>query len=76
MRIESGLSTYEKECARLGDDFRKVFEQRAREKKIMKSMGLEFDMNSSKPKAGTKTRAKKSDGKTAADKSQSSEEEQ
>lgn len=78
LRIESGLSTYEKECARLGDDFRKVFEQRAREKKIMESMGLEFSMSSEKPKAGTKTRGKKSDksnGKSTAEQSQSDEEE-
>jgi lambda family phage portal protein len=43
LRIDGGLSTYEAECARLGDDFRKVFAQRAREKKLMESYGLEFN---------------------------------
>lgn len=42
MRIERGLSTYERECAQLGQDFREVFAQRAREKKLMDSYGLEF----------------------------------
>lgn len=41
-RIEGGLSTYEKECARLGEDFREVFAQRAREKKLMEKLGIEF----------------------------------
>lgn len=35
LRIEKGLSTYEEECARLGKDFRDVFAQRAREKRMM-----------------------------------------
>jgi len=39
-RILGGISTYEKECARLGDDFREVFAQRAREMKMMESLGL------------------------------------
>jgi lambda family phage portal protein len=42
MRIEGGLSTYEKECARLGDDFREIFAQRAREEKLMATYGLKF----------------------------------
>lgn len=41
-RIDGGLSTYEKECARLGEDFRAVFEQRAREKKMMDDLGIYF----------------------------------
>lgn len=41
-RINSGLSTYEKECARLGEDFRRIFRQKAREKKLMDSLGLDF----------------------------------
>lgn len=40
-RIKSGLSTFEKECARLGEDFRKVFRQRAREDRMLKSLGLD-----------------------------------
>lgn len=51
LRIKSGLSTYEKECALLGDDFRKIFAQRAREDKLLKKLGLEFNLESSAPKA-------------------------
>ena len=43
LRIKAGLSTYEIECARLGYDFRDVFEQRAREEKRVKTLGLSFD---------------------------------
>lgn len=41
-RIEGGLSTYEKECARLGEDFREVFKQRSREKKLMETLDVSF----------------------------------
>lgn len=41
-RIDAGFSTIEKEAARLGEDFRKVFRQRAREKKLAESLGLAF----------------------------------
>lgn len=40
-RIKNGLSTFEKECARLGEDFRRVFRQRAREDRMLKELGLE-----------------------------------
>lgn len=49
MRINSGLSTYEIESARLGNDFREVFRQRSREKKLQESLGLSFDTNPVKP---------------------------
>ena len=42
MRINSGLGTYEKECARLGEDFRKVFKQRAREQRLAEKLKLTF----------------------------------
>lgn len=48
LRIKSGLSTYEKECARLGDDFRDTFEQRAREEKLISGYGLSFALDTSK----------------------------
>ena len=51
LRIKSGLSTYEKECARLGEDFRDVFEQRAREEKIISKLGLSFTMDTTKQTA-------------------------
>lgn len=49
MRIKGGLSTYEAECARLGEDFRRVFRQRAREERMLKELGLEFSLEATKP---------------------------
>lgn len=49
MRIKSGLSTYEIETARLGVDFREVFRQRAREKRLAESYGLDFALDVKKP---------------------------
>ena len=40
LRIQNGLSTYEKEASRLGDDFREIFIQRAREKRMMEELGI------------------------------------
>lgn len=51
LRINSGLSTYEAECARLGEDFRRIFRQQAREKKMMKALGIEFTTGAEKPGA-------------------------
>lgn len=45
-RIAGGLSTYEIECARFGEDYREVFKQKAAEAKIISTMGLVFDMGS------------------------------
>lgn len=44
MRIDSGFSTIEQETARLGNDWRKVFVQRAREQKLAEELGLTFGM--------------------------------
>lgn len=49
MRINSGLSTYEMEAARLGLDWRRIFRQRAREDKLIKSYGLTFTKEATKP---------------------------
>jgi len=51
MRIAGGLSTYEKECARLGEDFRRVFKQRARENKMMSELDLTFSTDAAQPGA-------------------------
>lgn len=51
LRIKSGLSTYEKEAARLGEDFRRIFRQRAREERMMGELGLSFDTDPQKPGA-------------------------
>lgn len=39
-RIDGGLSTHEKECARFGEDYREVFRQRKREQQMIEEMGL------------------------------------
>lgn len=49
LRIKGGLSTYESECARLGVDYRRVFRQRSREQKLAEALGLQFDMEATKP---------------------------
>ena len=49
MRINSGLSTYEKEAARLGEDYRRIFRQRSRENRLMKTLKLEFAPQATKP---------------------------
>lgn len=51
MRIASGLSTYEKECARLGDDFRMIFNQKAREERMIKASNLTLTLSTTKPSA-------------------------
>jgi lambda family phage portal protein len=43
LRIDSGLTTLESECARLGYDFRDVIAQRAREKRLLVAAGLWID---------------------------------
>jgi len=49
MRINSGLSTYEIECARLGYDFREIYRQQKREKRLREEAGLSFDTSPKKP---------------------------
>lgn len=51
LRINAGLSTYQAECARLGEDFRAVFKQRSREQRMMTELGLSFDAQATKPGA-------------------------
>ncbi|MBT9159036.1 MAG: hypothetical protein DDT26_00285 [Dehalococcoidia bacterium] len=51
LKINAGLSTWEKECARLGDDFRDTFEQLASERTMMAELGLAF--NTAPVKSGT-----------------------
>lgn len=48
LRIKSGLSTYEKEIGKLGEDYRDVFDQRAREEGILKEKDLPFILDTNK----------------------------
>ena len=59
LRINSGLSTYEAEAARLGEDFRRIFKQRAREQKMMTALGLEFSTGAEKPGANDRQQTMK-----------------
>jgi lambda family phage portal protein len=53
LRIKAGLSTYEEECAKLGKDYREVFEQRAREEKLIGALNLPINLDATaKGKAG------------------------
>lgn len=52
LRIKAGLSTYEIEIARLGEDWREIFEQKAIEAGIMAEKALVFDLNTNKGNTG------------------------
>lgn len=47
MAIDGGLSTYEREAALMGEDYRDVFEQRAREQRMQREAGLSFNRSPS-----------------------------
>ena len=65
LRIKAGLSTYEIESARLGNDFRKVFAQSARENRIIKKLKLTFSMDAQKSMQGQGTQKTLKGGKGA-----------
>lgn len=45
LRIKAGLSTYEKEAAKLGEDYRAVFAQRAKEEALATTLKLPFSLD-------------------------------
>lgn len=45
--IRSNLSTFQRECAKRGLDWRKVFKQRAAENELAKTLGLPIDLTTS-----------------------------
>lgn len=49
LRIKAGLSTWEIEAGRLGVDWRKLYKQQARERKMMKDLGLDFALDATQP---------------------------
>ncbi|UMY19125.1 phage portal protein [Methylobacterium organophilum] len=61
MRIESGFSTLEKECAEQGADWQEVLQQRARERKFAASLGLP-DIHVKAPGAAAETSDEESEG--------------
>ena len=52
LRIKAGLSTYEIEIARLGEDWREIFEQQALEAEVRSEHKLVFDLNTNKGNTG------------------------
>ena len=52
LRIKAGFSTYEIEIARLGEDYREIFEQRAAEEELISSHKLTFDLSTNKGNTG------------------------
>ena len=48
LRIKAGLSTYEKEAAKLGEDYRELFAQRAKEEGLAKKFNLPFSLDAQK----------------------------
>lgn len=52
LRIKAGLSTYEIEIARFGEDWREIFEQQALEAGVRAEKGLVFDLNTNKGNTG------------------------
>jgi lambda family phage portal protein len=51
MRINSGLSTWEDEAARLGKDWRRLFKQQSRERRMQTDLELSFATEAKKPGA-------------------------
>jgi len=67
-RIKNGLSTYEIEIARLGGDWRTVFEQRAEEEEIIRTRNLNFTGEAQKAdSAGNTTTADESEASNSND---------
>lgn len=52
LRIKAGFSTYEIEIARLGEDYREIFEQRALEEGLIAEKKLVFDLSTNKGNTG------------------------
>jgi len=45
LRIKAGLSTYEKEASKLGEDWRELAAQRAKEEKVFRDLDLPFSLD-------------------------------
>lgn len=59
MRIGAGMSSLQAETARLGDDYRVVLRQQAREKKLKEKLGLDFSNEATKPGANDRQQTMK-----------------
>jgi lambda family phage portal protein len=66
LRIDAGISTHEIECARLGVDFREVFEQRSREVKLLEQLGITVSTNAARQLGGASDQGNSPDGEQPA----------
>ena len=63
LRVKAGFSTYEIECAKLGVDYREVFEQRSREEAKIKELNLPINLDATaKGKGGARAVLKSAKG--------------
>lgn len=76
LKIKSGLSTYEIECARVGMDWREVLRQRNREEDFLSELGLTVSDGAEKPIPSKKetTNDKKEDDDAVVDEDKAKEE--
>jgi lambda family phage portal protein len=65
MRIEKGLSTFEDEIARGGKDFREVFAQQAREKRLRQQLGIALPLAAPTASGRTRQSAEEEEGAEA-----------
>ncbi|GHM52589.1 hypothetical protein ECZU51_12590 [Escherichia coli] len=67
MLIEAGLSTYEKECAKRGDDYQEIFAQQVRETMERRAAGLKPPARAAAFESGLRqsTEEEKSDSRAA-----------
>lgn len=68
MRINGGLSTRQREAALLGEDYRLLMKQIAREQKLMKKLGIDFTADTKKPTVDSSKSSEETD-KSKEDKS-------
>lgn len=63
LRIKAGLSTWEEEAAKLGHDWRVLFQQRKREQKLAEELGLDFALDAQKSTEDASTQGTLADDK-------------
>ena len=67
LRVKAGLSTYEEECAKLGKDWREVFEQLAREQRMIQSLGIPVNLDATAKGKQSAANTLKGDGGSGSD---------
>lgn len=78
LRVKSGFSTYEIECAKLGRDYREIFEQRAREEKLIGSLNIPISLDATakgKQESANTLKSDKSDARPGDDEEETDDDE-